>query len=201
MTISNSVRLAVFVLLLAPAFLDAGGKANLSVSWALSNGAEFFNEVVSHKGAPQRFFVLDIEKAREERIGRCEQEVHDRKPQSDFCRGLAARLAPAFDFAFTSDSPHQLVLDRIEVNCREVTRHRGRGFSRDLAFYSLLLPAKTGITSFTPPNRLTFTGTGTLTLRLWPDFNSVDADTVSLTLTFHFVSGEQVSSGPFTLRL
>lgn len=188
-------------LLIHPLMHAQQPQPEMRLGWGLSNEKEFFKEIRSGGATDHRHFELDTVKAETEGIARCQKQADDGKKPSTYCRGLAARLAPVFDFRFATESPKTMILERIEVECFRAYRHRGPGYLREIAYYDLLLPTQPGIHPFAPEHQLTFSGTGLLKLRLWPDFRSGEADTVDLAIRFHFASGEQAGTGRFTLRL
>jgi hypothetical protein len=117
---------------------------------------------------------------------------------------LADHLAPVFNFVFETDKPGELKLDRLEVQCYEVSRHRGVGLTEKIAHYDVPLPTKVGIEQFAPPKPLYFTGKGQLQLRLWPSFHSQEGDTLDLEIRFRFRVGDsmyQAATGRFILKL
>jgi hypothetical protein len=193
---------AAFIAALGPPHAAAQG-GPLRLRWGLSDEHAFFREILAENSSSPRVFQLDAEKSKQEGALQCKKEVKSGAAISDFCEGLAARIAPVLDFAFDSDKAGTYVLDRIEVECLRVFRYRGAGFSKESAHYDLPLPTQRGTKSFPPLKPLVFTSTGTIQLRCWPDMKEDDG--VALDLNFHFIFRSEgqdfpVNTGKFTLK-
>lgn len=85
------------------------------------------------------------------------------------CVAQLKKTAPRLYFDFTTDTPGQLVLERVEVTTLEFSEYRGGGFAEKEAWYDILLSHRKGVKRYVPEPRLVFKEHGRVTLRLWSD--------------------------------
>jgi hypothetical protein len=124
------------------------------------------------------------------------------------CVGQLKKTAPQLYFDFTTDTPGQFVLERVEVTTLRFSEYRGGGFAEKEAWYDILLSHREGVKRYLPEPRLVFKERGRVTLRLWSDNSYPNMGWIApmgeytIDIRFVFSTADKtvtVTTGPFKI--
>jgi len=89
--------------------------------------------------------------------------------QDPLCDQHAKQQAPVLYFDFVSKSKDEFILEAIEITTLRFSEYKGGGFSKEEAWYDVILSHAQGKKRYDVSKRLAFTGTGRSELRFWSD--------------------------------